>query len=250
MHGVFYFTTSMRKHIPNVLTCLNLACGCLALNELLFRSHDNYSERAVYFVLAAAVLDFFDGFIARLLHAQSAIGRELDSLADMVTFGLVPGAMLSMFLNSALLAGNSENISSERWIVAAGYLFTMAAALRLAKFNVDEKQRENFIGLPSPMAALFAMSLVFGMKKWYDIIPIFNLTGFIILTLFISVMMILPMPMFGMKLKSVSWNNNAHRYIFGGLAALCVLFFGIAGIAPAVLIYIFISTIQTISLKK
>ena len=151
----------LKKHIPNTITCLNLISGCIATY---FAFQSNYGM-AMLFIVIGAVFDFFDGMVARLLHVSSPIGKELDSLADDITFGFAPSAIVFGFLKEIGAEANSSLIlqSSLPFVV-----FVMAAfsALRLAKFNLDERQALGFIGLPTPANALFWGSLIVGSGDW------------------------------------------------------------------------------------
>lgn len=222
--------------IPNLLTLCNLLSGCAAVS-VLFLEHD--FRAAFWLVIAAAVFDFCDGAVARLLHVSSPIGKELDSLADMVSFGLVPASVVYMLLRLTASAGG--------WLPYVGFLIAACSALRLAKFNIDERQHEEFRGLPTPACALFfvSLSLMIGQIGWISC-PVV-LVG---LSVVFSALLVCDMPMFSLKFKSLAWRGNQLRYVFLIISVLLIVILRLA--APAVIIagYIVISTIRAIVLKK
>ena len=204
---------SIRKHIPNAITCLNVISGCVAI-YFSFKGNFTYALLAV---LAASAFDFLDGFAARTFHSYSDVGKELDSLCDVVSFGVAPAMMMVNFM---LLTA-----SAPVWICFLPVLIAVFSALRLAKFNLDTRQSENFIGLPVPADALFFCSLV----AYADFSQnAFNsLTGFPLLLPLLSVvfsyLLVSEMPFFSMKFKSPGLKENRTRYIFLALAVLTVI---------------------------
>ncbi len=204
---------SVRKHIPNAITCLNAISGCVAI-YFSFKGNFTYALLAV---LAAAAFDFLDGLAARTLHAYSDVGKELDSLCDVVSFGVAPSMMIVNFM---LLTA-----SAPVWICFIPILIAVFSALRLAKFNLDTRQSENFIGLPVPADALFFCSLV--AYADYSLNAFNSLTGFPLflplLSVVFSYLLVSEMPFFSMKFKSISLKANQKRYIFIVLAVLCVI---------------------------
>ncbi len=196
------------KFIPNLLTLLNLASGCIATVMALWGKFD----MAFWMVVIAAVFDFSDGFAARALKAYSPMGKELDSLADMVSFGVAPS--MAMF---TLLQGKGLE-----WTWAAlAFVLAMFSALRLAKFNIDERQSEEFLGLPTPACALFFVSLggIFGMTTLLSS-PVFLFSAIAVF----SLLMVSDIPMFALKFKSFKWQGNELRYCF---LIFCLLTFGL-----------------------
>ena len=219
----------MKKHIPNFITCLNLLSGCIAV---WYAFNGNY-EGAFIAILLSAVFDFLDGFAARLLKAYSALGKELDSLADMVSFGMAPGAIVfSLF--------SDMNISA--WLPYLGFIITIFSALRLGKFNIDDRQTSSFIGLPTPASAILWAGLAFSYSDWL-IMNIWVLVGS---TLVFSYLLVAGIPMFGLKLKSLAWNENRIQYIFlfGSILILAALQFD--AFAPIIGWYIILSVINTL----
>ena len=234
------------RHIPNTITCLNLLCGCLSI----LSSLNGALETAAYFIFAAAVFDFFDGFAARWLQAYSAIGKELDSLADVVSFGVAPAfIMYEMLLKAAAKYDLPvEFYSSGWWVSAAAFLIAAFSALRLAKFNIDTRQTDSFIGLPTPANALFICSLAFtssgGNHSW----AIFTGNMFFLLgiTIVFSYLLVSELPLFSLKFKSFNWKNNKIRYLFVAFSALILIGFHWAGFSLVILLYVILSIITNI----
>ncbi len=202
----------IKKHIPNVITSLNLLFGTVAV----IYAFEGYQVFAVYLILIAAVCDFLDGFAARLLKAYSPMGKELDSLADLVSFGLAPSILLYHKMDELLgsgITGGSQTLFLE-FLIFVPIVITIASALRLAKFNIDTRQTVNFIGVPTPAnALLICMFLHFttyntffdGLLNTYYFIPIASL--------FLSFLLVSNIPMFSLKFKSLKWKGNEMRYL-------------------------------------
>ena len=233
-------SVSFYRYIPNAITCLNLFCGCLSV----VFSFDGMLTVAACFIFAAAVFDFFDGFAARWLHAYSEMGKELDSLADMVSFGVAPSCILFILLLHA--AENYgwlvDTCSGGWWIAMTSFLVAVFSALRLAKFNIDTRQSESFIGLPTPANALFICSFVFlSSSKYAWAIFTGNLFFLLSVTVVFSYLLVAELPLFSLKFKSFDWKNNKIRYVFIAVAAVIFLFLQFAGLAVVILVYILIS---------
>jgi CDP-diacylglycerol--serine O-phosphatidyltransferase len=239
----------LKRHLPNALTCVNLLCGCIALSFIFAGD----LVLAAYFVGIAAVADFFDGLVARALRVSSPIGKDLDSLADMVSFGVVPGAIIFQLLSKAtgpfrdVTIGGSplpdSLVASPSWISYAGFIISIFSALRLAKFNNDTRQTTSFIGLPTPACTLVVASLplilandAFGLKDF-----ILNPLVLIGLTVLLSGLLVAELPLFALKFKNLQWRGNRRRFIFVGLALGLVLWLKAAGIPLAVLLYVLLS---------
>jgi len=192
-------------------------------------SFTNPEIPTAWFVWAACVFDFLDGFSARLLKVTNPIGKELDSLADMVSFGLLPGILMRNLLMNA-----GAGVWS--W---AGLLLTVFAALRLAKFNVDTRQSDSFIGVPTPAHALFICGIpsLMGLfpREWFGQIPLLGTT------VLFSWLMVAPIPLFALKFKTFDWNSNKLRFTFLVAAVLLIAFFKSAGVPLSILLYIVIS---------
>jgi CDP-diacylglycerol--serine O-phosphatidyltransferase len=247
---------SIKKHIPNAITCCNLLCGCLAIVQA-FEGNLVY---AAYLVGLAAVFDFFDGFAARMLRVASPIGKDLDSLADMVTFGVVPGIVMSRLLQHKLMddiykaAGDVKGsgfakISIEAFNTAGlisylPFIIIIFSAIRLAKFNNDTRQTSSFIGLPTPANAIlicsFPLILSFGNSNLAnDVIQ--NPYFLIIISVVLSVFLITEIPLFALKFRTFSWNGNRTRYIFLILSVVLLVLFRFTGIPLVILLYVIMS---------
>lgn len=216
----------MRKNIPNFLTCCNLACGCLGIISLL----EGWNTPVAYFVWAAGIFDFLDGFAARLLKISSPLGKELDSLADMVSFGMVPA--LFMYTLIALESPFS-------YIPYVAILMAVCSALRLAIFNLDETQSDAFKGLPTPANAFFITALPFLPSPVYDIVysPLI-LTA---LTIVFSLLLVSRFELFALKFKNFAWADNKVRFTFLGLAVLLLVILKLAALPLIILLYIALS---------
>ena len=219
----------MKKHIPNAITCCNLISGCIAT----YWAFQGDYRLALLFIVIGAVFDFFDGMTARLLHVSSPIGKELDSLADDITFGFAPSAIVFSFL-SPLTTQLSPYIPYLAFVMAA------FSALRLAKFNLDERQTLGFIGLPTPANALFWGSLIVGAGQYIAPLPY---TPYIILigTFVSCFLLISEIPMFALKFKSWGWKGNEVKYIFLLTCIPLLLFFGISGLSVIIAWYVVLS---------
>ena len=228
----------IKKHIPNTITCLNLISGCIA-TYWAFRGHYGL---ALLFIVAGAVFDFFDGMSARLLGVSSPIGKELDSLADDITFGFAPSAMLFSFL-SPLSSQLSPLVPYAAFIMAA------FSALRLAKFNLDERQAMGFIGLPTPANALFWGALILSLHHRMMSEP-YQLPAYVYYTLLVTLpvscwLLVSEIPMFALKFKHWGWKGNEVRYLFLLSCLPFLAFFGVAGIALIISWYVILSILTT-----
>ncbi|MBQ7419393.1 MAG: CDP-alcohol phosphatidyltransferase family protein [Prevotella sp.] len=222
----------MKKHIPNTITCCNLISGCIAT----YWAFCGVWDVALLFIIIGAVFDFFDGMSARLLGVSSPIGKELDSLADDITFGFAPSAILFDFLKSG--------IDYLPWHYLSYAAFVMAAfsALRLAKFNLDERQAMGFIGLPTPANALFWSSLLVGAGDLLASSPYLYYTVFA--GIFISsYLLVSEISMFALKFKHWGWKGNEIKYLFLLTCIPLLIFFGISGLAIIIAWYILLSAI-------
>ena len=223
---------SIKKHIPNTITCCNLISGCIATY---WAFCGNY-EMALLFIIIGAVFDFFDGMSARLLEVSSPIGKELDSLADDITFGFAPSAIIFSYLCTFHI----------HLLFVPFLAFVMAAfsALRLAKFNLDERQALGFIGLPTPANALFWGALIVGAGDWISTLP--YAPYLILLGTFISCyLLIAEIPMFALKFKHWGRKGNEIKYIFILSCIPLLLLLRVSGIAIIIAWYILLSIITT-----
>lgn len=225
----------IKNYIPNTITCLNLVSGCVA-SVMALEGNLMY---AVVWIMLAAVFDFFDGFAARLLKAFSPIGKELDSLADVVSFGVAPGMILFVLLSwlapTLPLGGLNEYIPYWAFIIPA------FSGLRLAKFNIDERQATSFIGLPVPAHALFWSSLGYSVQPLLPQGGVWLLVGLMALALISSLLLVSEVPMFSLKIKSLAWKGNELRYILVACAVIFVSIWGFLGVAGTILLYVLLS---------
>lgn len=224
------------RNIPNTITSCNLFCGCIASY---WAFQGNY-KLALSFIILGAVFDFFDGMTARLLHVSSPIGKELDSLADDVTFGLAPAAIVfSLFKEvhyPAFLAPIADIMPY------AAFLIAVFSALRLAKFNLDERQTSSFIGMPTPANALFWGSLTVGAHDFLTSTS-FNAIYLLILVIIMSLLLVAELPMFSLKFKNLSWQQNKVSYIFLIVSIPLLIIFQLSGFAAVILWYIVLSVL-------
>ena len=243
----------MKKHIPNLFTSLNLLCGCLAI--LFVVSGDLVI--ASLLVIIGMFFDFFDGLAARLLHVQSEIGKQLDSMADMVSFGVVPGLVMFQLLNKAIapqaLETGFENVkiikglaSGMSFIPFIGMLIIVASAFRLAKFNIDIRQTNSFIGLPTPANTLLIISLPLIFQFQYTAFiesVIFNQWFLIGVTIISSFLLNAELPLFTLKFKTWDLTANKIRYVFIAICILAIILLKFIAIPFIIILYILMSLI-------
>jgi len=239
---------NIKKHIPNTITLLNLLCGCIAL---IFVSNDKF-EMAFLFVCLGIFLDFFDGFFARLFKVAGPLGLQLDSLADMVTSGVVPGFVMFKMMQS------SSSYMNEGWLQFfpyLGFIITLGSCMRLAKFNIDTRQTDSFIGLPTPANALFILSLPL-VKEYYSsesLLVLEILTEkwvLLIISLFSAYILNAEIPLFSLKIKKFNFKDNALQIIFLVISVLLLLFLQYLGVAIVIVFYVLLSVINNKFLKK
>jgi len=244
---------SIKSQIPNIITLLNLFCGCIAV---VFAFQYEY-EYAFFFVCLGIFFDFFDGFFARLFKVQSELGLQLDSLADMVTSGVVPGIVMFQLLLKSFGASQVINVNS--WdnsvmlLPFLGFIITLGACFRLANFNIDTRQTDSFIGLPTPANALFIMSL--------PLVIQYSSVGFIttnlqcsrvllIITFLSAYVMNAEIPLFSLKIKDFSFQKNALQLFFLLVSSLLLVFLGYLGIPLVIVFYVLLSVLNNFFLKK
>ena len=219
---------------------MNLFSGCIAI---VYAFQEAYLTAALFIALAA-VFDFLDGFAARLLKAYSAMGKELDSLADLVSFGVAPGVMAYSYIASL-----STTMDSPAWFAWFGFLIPVFSALRLAKFNLDERQTSSFLGLPTPANALFwafGIGSSFNFFLSYTFNPIILVIGILIF----SALLVLEIPMFSLKFKSFQWKGNRLRYYFLMGCIILLILLNVNGISACVVWYILLSVLNFGFVKK
>ena len=231
------------KHLPNILTLLNLLCGSIAV---VFVTNNHFVTASI-FVFLGIFFDFFDGFAARKLHVQSELGLQLDSLADMITSGLVPGLIVYKLLEMASLSWGSVAV-----IPFIGFSITLASAYRLAKFNIDDEQQTYFKGLPTPANALLIVSLPLILEyQNNDAINalILNQWFLIILTAISCYLLNSNIKLFALKFKAYSFGANATRYIFIILCIVLLIVLKFVAIPIIILLYIIMSVLDNWATK-
>jgi len=250
---------SIKKHIPNTITCGNLLCGCLAIVQVF----NNNLVGAAYFVGIALVLDFFDGFAARMLKVSSAIGKDLDSLADMVTFGVVPGAMIFKLLGNAnallvvdgrAASGWTIYLPPFEWTQYLGFVITIFSCIRLAKFNNDTRQSDSFIGLPTPANTMIICSFPLILEFQSHFVGLANLINnsfFLVgLSFLTSFLLVAEMPLFALKFKNFSWASNKLVYCFLAVSVIMLLTLNFVAIPLVILLYILLSVLNNSFFRK
>ena len=226
----------MRRHIPNTITCCNLLSGCVAATY----AFEGIYTIAFVCIIMGAVFDFFDGLTARALKVSSPIGKELDSLADVVTFGFAPAAMVFSWLRECADAHLDMLVAFAVPFLA--FLLVAFSALRLAKFNVDERQTSSFIGLPTPANALFWGALVLGSHDKMVASP-FGWVLIVALVLLFSWLLVAEIPMFSLKFKSLAWKPNRIAYIFLLVSLVLLIVLGRNGLSAVIGWYIVLSVL-------
>lgn len=224
------------QHIPNTVTCCNLFCGCLAT---LAAIQSDYSSAFILIILAS-VFDFFDGMLARLLHAYSPIGKELDSLADDVSFGVAPAFIVFSLFKEVQMPTFLAPLAS--YVPYTAFLIAAFSALRLAKFNIDTRQTSSFIGVPTPANAMFWASLAVGGHEFL-VSGHFNACYLLILVLLTSWMLVAEIPMFSLKFKNLSWKDNKVRFLFLLVCIPLIAFLGVSSFAAIIVWYALLSLI-------
>ena len=226
----------IKKHIPNIITCLNLISGCIAT----YWAFQGDYRMALLFIIIGAVFDFFDGMVARLLHVSSPIGKELDSLADDITFGFAPSAIIFSYLNESCAAANSTLCTLHSILPFVAFIMAAFSALRLAKFNLDERQTMGFIGLPTPANALFWGALIVGAGDWLATLP--YAPYLLLVATFVSCwLLVSEIPMFALKFKTWGWKGNEVKYLFLLTCIPLLLLLGISGLAAVIAWYVVLS---------
>jgi CDP-diacylglycerol--serine O-phosphatidyltransferase len=216
----------MKKHLPNFLTCCNLICGCFGIVFLL----EDKGIPAAYFVWASCVFDFFDGFAARILKVSSSIGKELDSLADMVSFGLLPSLIMYKMFSAS---------TSDQYLPYLAFMIAVCSALRLAIFNVDETQRDSFKGLNTPANTIFISSLPLlsgSVGSW-----LYTPVTLVVITVVFSLLLVSRIEIFALKFKNFSWQDNKLRFTFLILSVLLLIVFQQVAIPLIIILYVLLS---------
>ena len=227
---------NIKRHIPNTVTCCNLLSGCIA-SVMAFQAK---YEAAILFIILGAVFDFFDGMLARLFKVSGPLGKELDSLADDITFGFAPAVIVFSIFKEVHYPDFMQSVTNIFPYTA--FIISAFSALRLGKFNIDTRQTTSFIGLPTPANALFWGSLVVG---GYDFLisDSFNAIYLFCLVILMSLLLVAEIPMFSLKFKNLTWKDNKVSYIFLLVCIPLLIIFRISGFAAIILWYILLSLI-------
>lgn len=230
----------IKKHIPNLITLINLFCGCIAV---VFAFDQNF-EFAFIFVALGIFFDFFDGFFARLFNVSSPLGLQLDSLADMVTSGLVPGVVMFQLMKS----GSGFDTQFFPYL---GFIITLGSCYRLANFNIDTRQTDSFIGLPTPANALFILSLPLLPKNSLIIQEIVKDHGILlVITLISAYILNAEIPLFALKIKNFSFQKYKLQIGFLLFSILLLVFLQIAALPVIIISYVLLSVLNTKFSKK
>ena len=234
---------TIKKIIPNTLTSCNLIAGCIAT----FHAFTGNVDIALLWIVIGAAFDFFDGMSARLLHVSSPIGKELDSLADDITFGLAPAAIVGFELTMVHYPAFLMPVSD--YIPFAAFVMAAFSALRLAKFNLDERQSMGFIGLPTPANALFWGSLIVGANDIIEYSPycVFAIMAMVLISSYIQVA---ELPMFALKFKHWGWKGNEIKYIFIATCVPLLIIFKLSAFAVIIAWYVILSVYVNITNKE
>lgn len=230
--------------IPNVFTLFNLLCGCFGIVAV-FYGEPIFGSIAIGIAL---ICDFLDGFLARLLKSASPIGKELDSLADMVTFGVLPGFILYSYIYNA----SSKDVGKYMFgLEFIPFILILFSALRLAKFNVDTRQSDSFIGLPTPANAMIVAVLPFLENKKMDYLDfIFKPEAIIAYVLVMSYLLVSEIPLFALKFKDFTWNNNKFKFMFLAISVVLLAAFQFLGVPLIIFLYLILSILaQFLKLK-
>lgn len=227
------------NNLPNLLTCSNLACGIYAISLLSLEGPQAF-QTVGYLVLLAGLFDFFDGFVARLVGATSPIGKDLDSLADMVTFGLLPSQVAFHYVRPLL-----EEARYPPYLAFITFIIAILSAVRLAIFNNDTRQSDRFIGVPTPANCFFIVFLVTGMAQ-----SAFGFELGALAMLLVSVVsglwLVMPLPLIALKFKDFTLKANWQRYVLIVSGAVGIVLFGMASIPAVILLYIGLSITDTV----
>ncbi len=242
----------MRKHIPNLITGLNAASGAMAVFMALY----GQMVWAACFILVGMVFDFFDGMVARLLHVKSEMGKELDSLADVISFGVAPGLLAHLLMRDLLLPEGEMNIHVlplyQQILLFVPLLIPVFSAFRLAKFNLDTRQSVSFIGLPVPAHALFWVGLVFARVKVPVLYQAFfgNIWVLALCVLILSVLLVSELPMFSLKISGFGWAANKVVYIYFLTLLVLAVCFGWAVLLFVIPLYILYCAVRALFANK
>jgi CDP-diacylglycerol---serine O-phosphatidyltransferase len=239
------------KHVPNALTTINLVCGLVSIVLAMETKDGNFTWPAL-FILFATVFDYLDGTAARIFRAYSEMGKQLDSLADLISFGVAPGIIMFRILSDPYLTGS--NILERMHIIPyIALLIPVCSAFRLAKFNIDDRQTVNFTGLPTPANAIFFTSIPLILSLQPHIVTFIKLDFFIgfftnpriltILIVFFSYLMVSDFRLFSMKFRNSNFAENKGRFLFLGISGVLLILFSLSAIPLILLTYLLLSMI-------
>ena len=234
---------NIKKHIPNLITLGNLFCGTLAT---IFAVEGDLELAGLYIVLGIG-FDFFDGFAARLLKVQGELGKQLDSLADMVTSGVAPGIIMMQLLETSQAHSFSNSVAN--YLPYLGLLLTLAACYRLANFNIDTRQSDSFIGIPTPAMTLFVISLpLIGLHSDISFFTelVHNNYFLIVVTTLLSYLMNAELPLFALKFKSFGFKENAMKYLFLLTSVVLLVLLQFVAIPLIIILYVVISLVANV----
>lgn len=223
---------NLKAQLPNFLTLLNLLSGVLGILWVL----EGQPLYGAYFVILSATFDFFDGFAARLLKVQSELGKELDSLADVVSFGVLPGILLYSLTKSQTEAS---------FLPYCTLIIPMLSAYRLAKFNLDTRQSDRFIGLPTPANALLLTTIPHLAARWPELSPwLSSPITLVVIAWLTSLLLVVELPLIALKFKNSSFTDNSYRYALLLIGAVCLVWLQLAGIPLVILAYLLLSGME------
>ncbi|MBE6340756.1 MAG: CDP-alcohol phosphatidyltransferase family protein [Marinilabiliaceae bacterium] len=235
---------AIKNHIPNSITSLNLFSGVLAT---VFAVSGNL-HAATILIFCGAVFDYFDGFVARLLHVSSDIGKELDSLADLISFGFAPAAMYSTYVKYLLTGDFTTSLATLEltqllWVMSP-LILVVFAALRLAKFNLDTRQTETFLGLTTTATGLFTASLLWFVSDHLQAFSCVRPIYVLIMVVIFCALLVSEIPMFSLKIKHFGWRGNEMRFVLLLIAIMSIVCLGIGGVALTIALYIIFSLVR------
>ena len=229
---------NLKAQLPNFITLLNLLSGVLGILWVL----EGQPLYGAYFVILSATFDFFDGFAARLLKVQSDMGKELDSLADVVSFGVLPGILLYSLTKSQTEAS---------FLPYCTLIIPMLSAYRLAKFNLDTRQSDRFIGLPTPANALLLTTIPYLAARWPELSPwLSSPIALVVIAWLTSLLLVAELPLIALKFKNSSFTDNSYRYALLVIGAACLVWLQLAGIPLVILAYLLLSGMENMLRKK
>lgn len=229
---------NLKAQLPNFITLLNLLSGVLGILWVL----EGQPLYGTYFVILSATFDFFDGFAARVLKVQSEMGKELDSLADVVSFGVLPGILLYSLIKSQTEAS---------FLPYCTLIIPMLSAYRLAKFNLDTRQSDRFIGLPTPANALLLTTIPYLAARWPELSPwLSSPIALVVIAWLTSLLLVAELPLIALKFKNSRFKDNSYRYALLVIGAVCLVWLQLAGIPLVILAYLLLSGMENMLRKK